>query len=172
MCTPVMVRRHCIVHSVILPFLSLPSSFPPPSVITQHSTLARKFHEVMSDYNQVQEEYRDKSKDRITRQLKYSKFISVRNEKTLCVEWRCAYLSITVWIISPSLSLSPSPSSSPLSSIPLSPSSLPLSSLSLLSPLLRVAGKKVTEDEVEELLETDNLQIFTQDVREGAGQSQ
>lgn len=26
------------------------------------------------------------------------------------------------------------------------------------------AGKKVTEDEVEEMLETDNLQIFTQDV--------
>ena len=26
----------------------------------------------MSEYNQVQEEYRDKSKDRITRQLKYS----------------------------------------------------------------------------------------------------
>ena len=39
---------------------------------TQHSTLARRFHEVMSEYNQVQEEYRDKSKDRITRQLKYS----------------------------------------------------------------------------------------------------
>ena len=39
---------------------------------TQYSTLARKFHDVMSEYNQVQEEYRDKSKDRITRQLKYS----------------------------------------------------------------------------------------------------
>jgi t-SNARE complex subunit (syntaxin) len=63
----------------------------------QHSTLARKFHDVMSEYNQVQEEYRDKSKDRITRQLKYT-------------------------------------------------------------------GKKVTEDEVEEMLESDNLQIFTQDI--------
>ena len=40
--------------------------------LCQHSTLARKFHDVMSEYNQVQEEYRDKSKDRITRQLKYS----------------------------------------------------------------------------------------------------
>ncbi|CAI8048952.1 Syntaxin-1B [Geodia barretti] len=35
----------------------------------QHSTLARKFHDVMSEYNQVQEEYRDKTKHRITRQL-------------------------------------------------------------------------------------------------------
>jgi t-SNARE complex subunit (syntaxin) len=63
----------------------------------QHSTLARKFHDVMSEYNQVQEEYRDKSKDRITRQLKYT-------------------------------------------------------------------GKKVTEEEVEDMLESDNLQIFTQDI--------
>lgn len=84
MCTPDMVIRYYIVHSVVLSFLSLPSPFPPPSVITQHSTLARKFHEVMSDYNLVQEEYRDKTKDRITRQLKYSKSISVRNEDTVC----------------------------------------------------------------------------------------
>ena len=42
--------------------------------LCQHSTLARKFHDVMSEYNQVQEEYRDKSKDRITRQLKYSEW--------------------------------------------------------------------------------------------------
>ena len=34
-----------------------------------------------------------------------------------------------------------------------------------LSVVRYVAGKKVTEDEVENMLESDNLQIFTQDVR-------
>lgn len=63
----------------------------------QYSTLSRKFTEVMADYNQVQEEYREKCKDRITRQLKYT-------------------------------------------------------------------GKRVTEDEVEEMLESDNPAVFTKDI--------
>lgn len=63
----------------------------------QYATLSRKFRDVMGDYNQVQEDYRDKSKDRIQRQLKYT-------------------------------------------------------------------GKAVTEDQVEEMLESDNPAIFTQDI--------
>ena len=38
----------------------------------QFTTLSRKFRDVMSEYSQVQSEYRDKCKDRIQRQLKYS----------------------------------------------------------------------------------------------------
>lgn len=63
----------------------------------QYATLSRKFHDVMSEYNQVQEDYRDKCKERIQRQLKYT-------------------------------------------------------------------GKRVTEDEVEDMLESDNPAIFTQDI--------
>ena len=43
-------------------------------VLSQYSTLSRKFTEVMAEYNTVQEEYREKCKDRITRQLKYSQW--------------------------------------------------------------------------------------------------
>ncbi|NWH75218.1 STX1B protein, partial [Piaya cayana] len=39
---------------------------PPPS---QHSTLSRKFVEVMTEYNATQSKYRDRCKDRIQRQL-------------------------------------------------------------------------------------------------------
>ncbi|MEQ2316432.1 Syntaxin-1B, partial [Ameca splendens] len=36
---------------------------------TQHSTLSRKFVEVMTEYNTTQSKYRDRCKDRIQRQL-------------------------------------------------------------------------------------------------------
>ncbi|XP_078393668.1 syntaxin-1B-like, partial [Cetorhinus maximus] len=36
---------------------------------TQHSTLSRKFVEVMTEYNATQSKYRDRCKDRIQRQL-------------------------------------------------------------------------------------------------------
>ncbi|XP_032461223.1 syntaxin-1B isoform X2 [Phocoena sinus] len=39
--------------------------YPPP----QHSTLSRKFVEVMTEYNATQSKYRDRCKDRIQRQL-------------------------------------------------------------------------------------------------------
>lgn len=45
--------------------LSLPS---PP----QHSTLSRKFVEVMSEYNATQTDYRERCKGRIQRQLEIS----------------------------------------------------------------------------------------------------
>ena len=41
---------------------------------TQHSTLSRKFVEVMTEYNRTQTEYRDRCKARIQRQLEISKW--------------------------------------------------------------------------------------------------
>lgn len=43
--------------------------YVPPS---QHSTLSRKFVEVMTEYNATQSKYRDRCKDRIQRQLEIS----------------------------------------------------------------------------------------------------
>ncbi|XP_041096860.1 syntaxin-1A-like, partial [Polyodon spathula] len=39
---------------------------------TQHSTLSRKFVEVMSEYNATQSDYRERCKGRIQRQLEIS----------------------------------------------------------------------------------------------------
>lgn len=54
------------------PWSLLPASclmcVPPP----QHSTLSRKFVEVMTEYNATQSKYRDRCKDRIQRQLEIS----------------------------------------------------------------------------------------------------
>lgn len=41
----------------------------------QYNTLSRRFRDLMAEYNQVQEEYREKCKERIQRQLKYSGFL-------------------------------------------------------------------------------------------------
>ncbi|EMP25244.1 Syntaxin-1B [Chelonia mydas] len=52
-----------------------PSAITPPKtgiprlLQTQHSTLSRKFVEVMTEYNATQSKYRDRCKDRIQRQL-------------------------------------------------------------------------------------------------------
>lgn len=40
---------------------------------TQHSTLSRKFVEVMTEYNRTQTDYRERCKSRIQRQLEISK---------------------------------------------------------------------------------------------------
>lgn len=40
---------------------------------TQHSTLSRKFVEVMTEYNRTQTDYRERCKARIIRQLEISK---------------------------------------------------------------------------------------------------
>lgn len=40
---------------------------------TQHSTLSRKFVEVMTEYNRTQTDYRERCKGRIQRQLEISK---------------------------------------------------------------------------------------------------
>ena len=41
---------------------------------TQHSTLSRKFVEVMTEYNRTQTDYRERCKARIQRQLEISKY--------------------------------------------------------------------------------------------------
>ena len=38
---------------------------------TQYSTLIRKFKDIMEEYNNVQEMYREKNKERIQKQLQY-----------------------------------------------------------------------------------------------------
>lgn len=42
---------------------------------TQHSTLSRKFVEVMTEYNRTQTDYRERCKGRIQRQLEISKYL-------------------------------------------------------------------------------------------------
>lgn len=41
---------------------------------TQHSTLSRKFVEVMTEYNRTQTDYRERCKGRIQRQLEISTY--------------------------------------------------------------------------------------------------
>lgn len=38
--------------------------------LAQYTTLSRRFHDVMESYNSIQEDYRDKNKERIQRQLR------------------------------------------------------------------------------------------------------
>jgi hypothetical protein len=57
--------------SLVLFFLCGP--FPLPH---QHSTLSRKFIEVMNEYNNAQIDYRERCKARIQRQLEISKLFS------------------------------------------------------------------------------------------------
>ena len=49
------------------PLIFFLPSLPP----LQYTALIRRFRDVMEEYNQVQDEYRERSKDRIHRQLKY-----------------------------------------------------------------------------------------------------
>lgn len=44
---------------------------------TQHSTLSRKFVEVMTEYNRTQTDYRERCKGRIQRQLEISEYFQV-----------------------------------------------------------------------------------------------
>lgn len=47
---------------------------------TQHSTLSRKFVEVMTEYNRTQTDYRERCKGRIQRQLEISENLILINE--------------------------------------------------------------------------------------------
>ena len=49
--------------------------FPSCLFCPQHSTLSRKFVEVMSEYNTTQSDYRERCKGRIQRQLEISEWI-------------------------------------------------------------------------------------------------
>ena len=79
----VLIMFILLVHYHILSSLSLslshslslspnPISLLPPFLfLCQYTALIRRFRDVMEEYNQMQDEYRDKSKERIQRQLKY-----------------------------------------------------------------------------------------------------
>lgn len=65
----------CHVFSVGLPCLLIQNHFCSFSLcFHQHSTLSRKFVEVMTEYNATQSKYRDRCKDRIQRQLEISMY--------------------------------------------------------------------------------------------------
>lgn len=49
----------------------------------QHSTLSRKFVEVMTEYNTTQSKYRDRCKDRIQRQLEISEYAAHHRKQSL-----------------------------------------------------------------------------------------
>lgn len=49
----------------------------------QHSTLSRKFVEVMTEYNTTQSKYRDRCKDRIQRQLEISEYTTRQQHAVL-----------------------------------------------------------------------------------------
>ena len=64
---------------------------------TQHSSLSRKFVEVMTEYNRTQTDYRERCKARIQRQLEITGiyFWHLRNKRNL-VKWKrmkCIYFS-------------------------------------------------------------------------------
>lgn len=63
----------------------------------QHSTLSRKFVEVMSEYNATQSDYRERCKGRIQRQLEISELggARVRGGTGAKPRARCAGLSAT-----------------------------------------------------------------------------
>lgn len=50
---------------------------------TQHSTLSRKFVEVMTEYNRTQTDYRERCKGRIQRQLEISKILFYTNQQII-----------------------------------------------------------------------------------------
>lgn len=52
--------------------------------VPQHSTLSRKFVEVMTEYNTTQSKYRDRCKDRIQRQLEISESVARRPHVHVC----------------------------------------------------------------------------------------
>ncbi|ELK10984.1 Syntaxin-1B [Pteropus alecto] len=81
---------------------------------TQHSTLSRKFVEVMTEYNATQSKYRDRCKDRIQRQLEISPQADANPER------------------------------------------------GVLSP---TAGRTTTNEELEDMLESGKLAIFTDDIK-------
>lgn len=54
---------------------------------TQHSTLSRKFVEVMTEYNRTQTDYRERCKGRIQRQLEISEYMCV----SVCVSRLAAF---------------------------------------------------------------------------------
>lgn len=62
---------------------------------TQHSTLSRKFVEVMTEYNRTQTDYRERCKGRIQRQLEISKYYILDFEESdKCIARPKTYLNV------------------------------------------------------------------------------
>lgn len=121
---------------------------PPP----QHSTLSRKFVEVMTEYNATQSKYRDRCKDRIQRQLEISACAPPPNSPSpfQALLRRGAQGREEGW--------SPGPRPSPPPQAPgcRNPPNV--------KPFLPTAGRTTTNEELEDMLESGKLAIFTDDV--------
>ena len=65
--------------------------------IKQHSTLSRKFIEVMNDYNNAQIDYRERCKARIQRQLEISKF---RSSMSFIYVFSSSFYSLLLFVYS------------------------------------------------------------------------
>lgn len=102
---------------------------------TQHSTLSRKFVEVMTEYNRTQTDYRERCKGRIQRQLEISK-----------------PGSFTFFFFFLSFSFFPSPPTTRSGECVRWKNWFP-------------AGRTTTNEELEEMLEQGNPAVFTQGVR-------
>lgn len=102
---------------------------------TQHSTLSRKFVEVMTEYNRTQTDYRERCKGRIQRQLEISKSSPP-----------CSYLQRKRGKMKYS-----------------SPLSTQFFTICLPSKLI-LAGRTTTDEELEEMIEQGNPAVFTQGV--------
>lgn len=71
---------------------------------TQHSTLSRKFVEVMTEYNRTQTDYRERCKGRIQRQLEISKDYLKVHIRQWCLSYNqpfhCYYRSNLCGVVS------------------------------------------------------------------------
>ncbi|MEJ1273785.1 hypothetical protein NN561_004658 [Cricetulus griseus] len=122
---------------------------------TQHSTLSRKFVEVMTEYNATQSKYRDRCKDRIQRQLEIS---------------ACAppFPKLLSQQAPPGgSSLEPAPGLSLVEGWVLGSCFLHLTTPGLLpeQSFLSTAGRTTTNEELEDMLESGKLAIFTDDIK-------
>lgn len=105
-----------------------PTASPP-----QHSTLSRKFVEVMTEYNATQSKYRDRCKDRIQRQLE----ISRSRQRARAGQKKNAGIG-----------------------------RFGLEGVSPVTASFSAAGRTTTNEELEDMLESGKLAIFTDDVSE------
>lgn len=122
----------------------------------QHSTLSRKFVEVMTEYNATQSKYRDRCKDRIQRQLEISAWPS-------CC-WSAQGPPGAPLPHPPVLGarLGAGGGGAPCPACPKPPS--PGWSGPEHGVFLPAAGRTTTNEELEDMLESGKLAIFTDDV--------
>lgn len=162
-----LVRGRC--HGTVPPFPLLPrtTGSPPRSVCApcllicvpppQHSTLSRKFVEVMTEYNATQSKYRDRCKDRIQRQLEISACAPPPSSPGRPSPFPALLRRGDAWPKAGWKGGLPGPCPIPAPQAPGWPS--PEHELSL-----PTAGRTTTNEELEDMLESGKLAIFTDDV--------